>query len=790
MATRLRGRWALGITPRNFTWILKDKLAICERPGGYGENHRRVRRQEEIIWIRENGFGCVISIIPAPHNLHNYDELGVTSRHRPFNGDELETWLRAFYRELHELLRNGTKVIVHGEEVGDRIVGIMGGYIRWAGLVDDDTQAITVTERLAGRQLDPFARNVILNAPSCADAGRPARQLAIPLERGIASARAVVPRGLDGRPGRRVLVSGMGGDLGSRVAAPLEDEAWVGELVGLDVDPPRRRIIGRRSISCRRSITTASSRLITAFNPHVVVHIAVWEPFSRANPATARQLTDDAATSILGAAAECRALESVIVRSGIEIYGRARGRRPGPTSPPTSTRRATTATCSPASSAPPTAIGRRIGVTVGAIRMGTVLGPHVPSPLGRVLRMPAVPFSVLADPPFAVVEDTEVRQAFVAAAQRRLAEPVNVVANGAITALQAPRRGRRIPIPLVGPDWRIASSSAACSARRSPTTSSRRAPRSPRRQRPDGRAARLHAGDDDRRGHRQAVRLAHGRPQPPARQGGLMGDVIELIRSTTCLLDAGPVAAASGRRRPAAIESPVAAWDVDDWGRDRRSSRRRPARPAALDDRHRRRRAAARPRGRLIVVNARRYASPGVAVALTASTGPAGALRRTSRCRPDRRPGPPPRRPARPARRGRRRPARRRAARARLLADVPPRRSARAIHGSSAPPSRRAACSRRPSRRRPSRRAHRDRPGGRPRRRRRGPLIELELADQLETASSACSRSSAARRPAHRSTGCRERDGRGRTDVSYVHAPTTGRIHYQVTGRRRRRRCC
>ncbi len=77
MATRLRGRWALGIKPRHFTWILTDKLAICERPGGYGENHRRVRRQEEIIWIRENGFGCVISLIPAPHNLHNYDELGV-----------------------------------------------------------------------------------------------------------------------------------------------------------------------------------------------------------------------------------------------------------------------------------------------------------------------------------------------------------------------------------------------------------------------------------------------------------------------------------------------------------------------------------------------------------------------------------------------------------------------------------------------------------------------------------------------------------------------------------------
>ena len=49
MPPKLRGKWALGITPRNFTWVIKDRLAICERPGGYGENHRRVRRQEEII---------------------------------------------------------------------------------------------------------------------------------------------------------------------------------------------------------------------------------------------------------------------------------------------------------------------------------------------------------------------------------------------------------------------------------------------------------------------------------------------------------------------------------------------------------------------------------------------------------------------------------------------------------------------------------------------------------------------------------------------------------------------
>mgnify|MGYP006157374857 CR=1 FL=1 len=41
MPPKLRGKWALGITPRNFTWVIKDCLAICERPGGYGDNHRR-----------------------------------------------------------------------------------------------------------------------------------------------------------------------------------------------------------------------------------------------------------------------------------------------------------------------------------------------------------------------------------------------------------------------------------------------------------------------------------------------------------------------------------------------------------------------------------------------------------------------------------------------------------------------------------------------------------------------------------------------------------------------------
>lgn len=162
----MKGKWALGIPPRHFTWVLKNKLAICERPGGYSANHRRVRRQEEIIWIRENRFDCVISLITSSHNLHNYDELGVAYRHRPFaTYDDPREVLPGLYRELREMTGSGVKVLLHAEEVGDRVAGLLGGYIRWSGLVPEGPQCIAVIERITGRQLEPFGRSIVAMAP-------------------------------------------------------------------------------------------------------------------------------------------------------------------------------------------------------------------------------------------------------------------------------------------------------------------------------------------------------------------------------------------------------------------------------------------------------------------------------------------------------------------------------------------------------------------------------------------------------------------------------------------------
>ena len=125
--------------------------------------------------------------------------------------------------------------------------------------------------------------------------------------------------------GQRVLVSGMGGELGSLVASLLETEPWVGSILGVDVDPPRRRLRRSEFHLIEPSDRQRIVDVVTRFDPHVLVHLAVWEPDARAGTTVAKRLTSQAATSVLAAAAECRSLEAIVVRSGIEIYGRGRG---------------------------------------------------------------------------------------------------------------------------------------------------------------------------------------------------------------------------------------------------------------------------------------------------------------------------------------------------------------------------------------------------------------------------------------------------------------------------------
>ena len=91
--------------------------------------------------------------------------------------------------------------------------------------------------------------------------------------------------------GRRVLVTGMGGQLGSLVAAELEKQTWASRIVGIDADPPRRRLSRCEFHLVDPNDASRAREVISDLDPHVLVHLAVWEPDARVNPSLAERYT-------------------------------------------------------------------------------------------------------------------------------------------------------------------------------------------------------------------------------------------------------------------------------------------------------------------------------------------------------------------------------------------------------------------------------------------------------------------------------------------------------------------
>jgi UDP-glucose 4-epimerase len=254
----------------------------------------------------------------------------------------------------------------------------------------------------------------------------------------------------------RVLVTGMGGELGVRVANLLAARPDVEVVRGIDLDPPRRRTHGvdfvRVDPCDRRQVVP----LVRDVDPTVVVHLGVYEPNARTGPKLAGQLNERGTLNTLGAAAECPSLERIVARSGIEIYGRRRGQatRPDESVAPDPTSSFGRQLLRVEELALET--GRAAGAVVTSLRFAPLTGAAMPSPLGRYLRLPVVAFGGLADLPFALLHQNDAAAAIVAAVDGGPDAPVNVVGAGATTPAQAARMGGRIPLPILGLQWQLA----------------------------------------------------------------------------------------------------------------------------------------------------------------------------------------------------------------------------------------------------------------------------------------------------------------------------------------------
>lgn len=157
------GRMAAGLKPRGFKWVIADRLAVSDRVGGSGFQHRKVRREEEITWlVEEAGINTIVSMLPGNQNLAAYRQAGIATYACPVSDPVDESDVKRFVHTLSQAMsRSHGRVLVHRESVDDTVGGLMGSYLVTSGLVENPILALAVIQQILGRGLGPEGRSLI-----------------------------------------------------------------------------------------------------------------------------------------------------------------------------------------------------------------------------------------------------------------------------------------------------------------------------------------------------------------------------------------------------------------------------------------------------------------------------------------------------------------------------------------------------------------------------------------------------------------------------------------------------
>ena len=75
---------------------------------------------------------------------------------------------RALPRDPAPARPTGQRCCVHHEELGDRIIGLVAGYLVWSGMVPEQPKAIFLVEHITSRQLGPAGREIVAVAGQAA----------------------------------------------------------------------------------------------------------------------------------------------------------------------------------------------------------------------------------------------------------------------------------------------------------------------------------------------------------------------------------------------------------------------------------------------------------------------------------------------------------------------------------------------------------------------------------------------------------------------------------------------
>ena len=147
-----------GLKPNDFHWIIEGRLAVSDCIGGGGLTPRKIRREEEVQWLKSQGINSIFSLLNSDFNLKNYQEVGFRTYHFPLGEEIDKDSLKIIFEAIKEALSDkDRKLLIHREILDEEIPGILAGYLIYSKLLKDPILARTILEKILEKPLSPKA---------------------------------------------------------------------------------------------------------------------------------------------------------------------------------------------------------------------------------------------------------------------------------------------------------------------------------------------------------------------------------------------------------------------------------------------------------------------------------------------------------------------------------------------------------------------------------------------------------------------------------------------------------
>ena len=254
-----------------------------------------------------------------------------------------------------------------------------------------------------------------------------------------------------------VLITGVSRHLGGRLAAQLAADPSVDRVIGVDTAPPRTADLVRlgRTEFVRADIRNPLiAKVMAQAHVDTVVHASVLATPRVTGRVPMKEMNVIGTMQLLAACQKSDSVSRVVVKSTTAVYGAS------PHDPAVFTEdmhaigHAAQGYAQDAVEVEGYVRGflrRRPDIAVTVLRLASVIGPDVETPLAHYLAMPLVPTSLGYDPRLQLLHESDAVEVMRLATISSRPGVFNVAGDGVLTLAQAIRIAARMRLPVPGP---------------------------------------------------------------------------------------------------------------------------------------------------------------------------------------------------------------------------------------------------------------------------------------------------------------------------------------------------